>query len=103
MIDRTTTRVVVFVQAALLALAGIATLWWSSDLMLWLIWLVGEEYALGAENVIRLEGGGKLLTSPGAMITWTTPFRCLGILQLTSAATLVWLWHSRRRLTTRCA
>lgn len=60
--------------ATILAFSGLATFWWSSDLMLCLIWLVGEEYALGAENVIHLEDGGKLLTNPGAMMAWTAPF-----------------------------
>ena len=87
--------VIVFFQATVLLLAGIATLWWSSDLMIWLIWLVGEEFALGAENVVRMEGGGKLLTNPGAMITWTTPFWFLGVVQISSAVTLVWLWLRR--------
>ncbi len=88
---------VVFAQSALLCLAGIATLWWSSELMRWLIWMLGEERALGSENVVRLEGGGTLLTNPGAMLVWTTPFWALGILQLAAAATLLCLWHARRR------
>jgi len=45
-----TTWVVLLV--ALLGLSGLAVLWWSSELMLWLIWLIGEEYALGQENVV---------------------------------------------------
>jgi len=92
--------VIVFFQAAALLLAGIATLWWSNDLMLWLIWLVGEEYALGAENVVPVDGGGKLLTNPSAMIAWTTPFWFLGVVQISSAVTLVWLWLTRRRRST---
>jgi len=82
----------VFSQAAVLLLAGLATLWWSSDLMSWLIWLVGEERALGSTNVIHLEGGGKLLTNPTAMVRWTLPFWFLGFVQITGAFTLVWLW-----------
>src|SRR5438093_624332 len=60
--------------AAVLLFAGVATLWWSNDLMKWLIWLVGEEYALGAQNVIHLENGATLITNPSGMIRWTLPF-----------------------------
>jgi hypothetical protein len=83
-------------QAAVLLMAGTATLWWSSDLMLWLIWHVGEERALGAENVVRLEDGATLLTNPGGMIRWTVPFWFLGLVQIVAAFTLVWLWLGRR-------
>ncbi|MDR3622606.1 MAG: hypothetical protein P4L85_24860 [Paludisphaera borealis] len=89
---------IVFTQAAFLILAGLATLWWSEDLMGLLIHLVGEEYALGPQSVIRLEDGSKLLTNPGAMIRWTTPFWALGFLQIASAFTLIGLWRRRRRL-----
>lgn len=83
--------VIVFGQAVALGAAGLAVLWWSGDLMRWLIWLVGEEYALGEMNVIRTEDGGVLLTNPIGMLRWTLPFWFLGILQITSALTLVWL------------
>jgi hypothetical protein len=83
-------------QAAVLLAAGVATLWWSEELMGWLIYMVGEERALGADNVIHLENGGKLLTNPGAMIRWTIPFWVLGMVQTTAAITLVGLWASRR-------
>src|SRR5687768_9868191 len=84
-------------QAAALSTAGLATLWWSQDLMTWLIYMVGEEYALGAENVIHTEDGGKLLTNPAAMMRWTIPFWLLGLLQLSAAATLLWYrWRSGR-------
>jgi hypothetical protein len=86
-------------QATLLFAAGAATLWWSHDLMLWLIWLVGEEQALGAQNVIRLENGATLLTNPTAMLRWTVPFWLLGFVEITAAVTLVWLWLGRRRAT----
>lgn len=79
-------------QAAVLLLFGLATLWWSEDLMRWLIWEIGEERALGAQSVIHLEGGGTLLTNPGAMMLWTLPFWFLGAVQILSAMTLVWLW-----------
>jgi hypothetical protein len=39
-------------QAATLLTAGLVTLWMSQDLMRWLIWEVGEEWALGPGNVI---------------------------------------------------
>jgi hypothetical protein len=84
-------------QGAILLAAGVATLWWSEELMGWLIYMVGEERALGADNVIHLENGGKLLTNPGAMIRWTIPFWVLGMVQIAAAITLVGLWSSRRR------
>jgi len=86
---------VVLAQAAVLLSAGLATLWWSQDLMGWLIWMVGEEYALGSENVRHLEGGAKLLTNPTAMFRWMLPFWFLGVVQITGAVTLVWLWIRR--------
>jgi len=91
----------VFLLATLLTLSGLATFWWSEDLMVWLIWLVGEEYALGAENVIHNEDGSKLLTNPGAMIAWTIPFWILATVQVGAAATLIWLWVSRARVLNR--
>lgn len=87
---------IVLVEAVILFLAGVAVLWWSSDLMSWLIWEVGEEYALGRESVIHLENGGKLLTNPDAMIRWTIPFWVLGLVQIASAFTLIGLWRRRR-------
>ena len=69
----------VFGQAVVLFVAGVATLWWSGDLMRWLLWLVGEEHALGAKNVIRTEDGGVRLTNPIRMIRWTLPFPAAGV------------------------
>ena len=89
---------IVFIESVVLFSAGVAVLWWSEDLMSWLIWEVGEEYALGPESVIHLENGGKLLTNPGAMIRWTIPFWVLGLVQLASAFTLIGLWSRRRRV-----
>lgn len=83
-------------QALALLVAAAATLWWSSDLMMLLISLVGPECALGPDNVHHIEGGGMLLTNPAAMIRWTTPFWFLGLVQITSAFTLVRLWWSHR-------
>jgi hypothetical protein len=82
-------------QAAALLVAGAVTLWWSQDLMIFLIWLVGVERALGAQNVTRLENGSTLLTNPAAMFRWTLPIWFLGVAQITSALTLVWLWSRR--------
>ena len=82
-------------QATALFAAGTATLWWSQDLMTLLIHLVGEERALGANNVIRREDGSTLLTNPVGMILWMVPFWFLGCLQVTSALTLVGLWVGR--------
>ena len=87
-------------QAVILLVAGLATLWWSQDLMGLLIHLVGEERALGAGNVIPQEGGGKLLTNPSAMARWMLPFWALGAVQITGALSLVALWS---RLTSRCS
>ena len=84
-------------QALALLVAGVATLWWSQDLMSLLIHLVGEEYALGKDNVRRLEGGGALLTNPAAMGRWTLPFWLLGLVQITASVTLVRLWLAGRR------
>jgi hypothetical protein len=58
----------VFGQAVALFVAGVAAVGWSGDLMRVFIWLVGEEYALGAQNVIRTEDGGVLLTNPSGMV-----------------------------------
>lgn len=82
-------------QAAVLLVAGIATLWWSNDLMKWLIWLVGEEYALGSQNVVHLENGAKLITNPSGMIHGMVPFWFLGMIQIMAAFTLVWIWSRR--------
>lgn len=92
---------IVLGQALALASAGFLMLWWSSDLMLWLIWKVGEERALGVGNVIRTEGGGALLTNPGAMVLWTLPIWALAVLQIVAASTLIGLWLSRRKPASR--
>ncbi|MBA3315596.1 MAG: hypothetical protein M3552_17790 [Planctomycetota bacterium] len=83
--------VFVAAQAGLLIVAGLATLWWSEDLMKFLIHMIGEERTLGAGNVIRTEDGGTLLTNPGGMALWTLPFLFLGVVQLSAAGTLIWL------------
>jgi hypothetical protein len=63
----------------LLVLYGLAVLWESESLMTWLIHEVGEERALGPQNVIRLKNGGTLLTNPAAMVKWTMPFWLMGV------------------------
>ena len=55
----------------------------------WLIWIVGEERGLGADNVNYTEGGAKLLTNPVAMIKWTVPFWVLGCVQISAGFTLL--------------
>lgn len=82
--------------AAVLIVSGLATLYWSQDLMRWLISIVGEERALGAGNVIHREGGGGLVTNPAAMVRWMLPFWLLGAIQIVSAVTLLWLRSGRR-------
>ena len=63
---------------------------YSHELMLRRIYLIGEENALGRENVIRLADGSTLLTNPGAMIHHEMPF-------LGGAVVLIilgsWLWY----------
>ena len=82
-------------HAVVMLAAGVATFWWSQDLMGLLLHLVGEERALGAANVVPLEGAGKLLTNPTAMIGWMLPFWFLGTAQVSAAVMLVWLWSRR--------
>lgn len=77
------------IQAAILIIVGCATLWWSEPLMHWLIWLVGEERALGVDNVIHTESGGTLLTNSAAMMQWAIPFWVLGCVQISAGLTLL--------------
>jgi hypothetical protein len=81
---------------SLIALTLLATgilVWFEAeDLMLALIHKVGEERALGKENVIRLEGGGTLLTNPVAMIRWTMPFWGLGAVLIVGGLLLMFPW-----------
>jgi hypothetical protein len=78
-----------YTQAAALLVGGCATLWWNQELMFWLIRMVGEERALGAENVIRVENGGVFLTNPMGMMRWSMPFWILGVVQISAACTLL--------------
>jgi hypothetical protein len=89
--------VFVISEAVVLLAAGLATIWFSQDFMLWLLWMIGEEWALGAQNVVRLEGGSTLLTNPGAMIRWMMPFWFLGAVQILSSITMIWAATSLRR------
>jgi hypothetical protein len=61
-----------------------------------MLWIIGEEFALGAESVLRTEGRGTLLTNPGRMILWMIPFLFLGFTQITASISLIWLWYQRR-------
>ena len=76
--------------AAILLVAGCAVLWKADSLMLWLIWEIGEEWALGPDSVAQLEGGGKLLTNPGAMMLWTVPFWVVGFAMVVAGLMLLW-------------
>ena len=98
MLKKIVGTVVVFQCGALLA-AGILTFLYSQSLMTWLIHLVGEEWALGRDNVIRQPNGGLLLTNPGAMALWATPFLLLAMVEVSSSFTLAWLRY--RHLKTR--
>ena len=86
-----------FLQSTLLLAAGCFTLWQTESLMIWFISIIGEEFALGEENVVRLDGGGTLLTNPGAMICWTIPFILLGFIQISSAITLIYQMYAANR------
>lgn len=74
--------------ASLLLLGGVATFYFSQDLMVWLIHLVGEEWALGSDNVVDTPSG-KVLTNPGAMGLWIVPWWIAGTLQFTIAIVLL--------------
>jgi hypothetical protein len=89
---------IALIASAIFIVAGAATFWWSGDLMRWLIWMVGEERALGAGNVIRNQSGA-LLTNPMAMIRWTIPFWIAGFVQIATGMTLAWfgVWNRRRK------
>lgn len=79
-------------QALALFILGFVLFWWSNDLMLGLIHLVGEEKALGENNVIRTEKGEVLLTNPVGMLYWMLPFLIPAMLQISAGMTLVWLY-----------
>ena len=83
-------------QAAVLLAAGVLTIGWSQSLMFLLIRVLGEEWALGARNVMLLPDGSKALTNPMAMMRWTLPFLGLGVVQITAALSLIWLWAPAR-------
>jgi hypothetical protein len=73
----------------LLIVAGILVLSWSDFLMTWLIHLVGEEKALGAQNVIRKPDGTVWLTNPVGMMKWSLPFLIPGLAALVSGMALI--------------
>ena len=84
-------KAICFLQSLSLISIGCLTLWKSESLMFWLISVVGEEWALGKDNVVRLESGDALLTNPGAMFGWVIPFWIIGFIQITSGAMLMYL------------
>jgi hypothetical protein len=88
-----------WVTATILIAAGVAMLWWSNDLMIRLIWLVGEEKALGAGNVVR-DPNGVHLTNPAAMMRWALPFLILGFAQIIAGITLMWFSYQHLTRTT---
>lgn len=69
--------------------------WWSDDLMLLLISKVGEVRALGADSVVHVEHGERLLTNPGAMMAWTLPIWVAALVQAVGGAMLLCI--SKRR------
>jgi hypothetical protein len=78
--------------ALILIAAGCLVGYQAEYLMLVLIHKVGEERALGNESVIRLGGGGTLLTNPVAMIRWTMPFWGLGAVMIGGGVLLMFPW-----------
>ena len=83
------------VLAGAVGVVGGGLIWhYADELMLRRIYLIGEENALGRDNVIRLPDGSTLFTNPGAMIYYELPF-------LAGAAVLVmlglWLWFREFR------
>ena len=72
-------------------LIGGGLIWhYADELMLRRIYLIGEENALGRENVIRLADGNTLLTNPRAMIYYELPFLGGAIVLITLGS---WLWY----------
>ncbi len=68
------------IGGAILGIVGGSLIFcYSQELMLRLIYLIGEEKALGADNVIRRPDGSTLLTNPSAMLHYTLPFLGGGI------------------------
>ncbi|MBX3434971.1 MAG: hypothetical protein KF847_16770 [Pirellulales bacterium] len=84
--NRFVSRLPAVLAGVLLALGG-ATLWQSEQLANLAMFYVGEERALGPENVVRLPAGGTLLSNPGGMIRWVIPFYVAGLLQISAATT----------------
>ncbi len=87
--DRAGRRPLLSLVAAIgCGLLGLGLCVLSGRLMLLLIHFVGEERALGPQNVYRLDDGAVLLTNPGAMVMWMLPFLALGIAFLIAACVL---------------
>jgi hypothetical protein len=78
-----------FVGAALGIVGGVLAIAFHDQGMLALIYLVGEEKALGPENVVRLPDGAVLLTNPGAMIWYSLPYLIGGVLLIVLGISLL--------------
>jgi hypothetical protein len=69
---------------------AIILIWGSQDAMLVLIHWLGEERALGPQNVIVQPNGSKLLTNPSAMARWVMLIWTVGLCQIIAGLNLVW-------------
>ena len=69
---------------------AIILIWGSQDAMLVLVRWLGEEKALGAQNVIVQPNGSKLLTNPSAMARWMMLIWTVGLCQIVAGLHLVW-------------
>jgi hypothetical protein len=75
----------------MISLAGaIILIWGSQDAMLVLIHWLGEERALGPQNVIIQPDGSKLLTNPSAMANWVMMIWTVGASQIVAGLNLLW-------------
>jgi hypothetical protein len=69
---------------------AIILIWCSQDAMLVLVHWLGEERALGPQNVIVQPNGSKLLTNPSAMTRWVMLIWTVGLCQIVAGLHLVW-------------
>jgi hypothetical protein len=69
---------------------AIILIWGSQDTMLVVIHWLGEERALGPQNVIVQPNGSKLLTNPSAMARWTMLIWTVGLSQIVAGLNLLW-------------
>lgn len=66
----------------LTVLGGVVLLWGINDVLIILLHWVGEEWALGPQNVIRDPDGRILLTNPSAMARWSIPIWAVALSQI---------------------